>query len=131
MHDLIAPNLHTRILHMMDNRGHTSFGWDVEDDDWVLPMIQRKMDEGYTFWIVERRPMLREVQLMRIQDIGDNRHVFIHDASSRELFEQGHIGLLEDRDDADQGDLHVTRRADNARDAASHDTVAHRHPAGG
>ena len=116
-----------RIMYTMDRGGHTSFGWDAEDDDWVLPMIQKKMDEGYVFWIIERRP-LREVELRRIQDIGNNRHLFVHDDASRELFEQGHIGLIEDDP---RHDIHTVRPADNAREAVANDTLAHRPHTGG
>ena len=43
-----------RVMDLMDKAGHTSFGWDSSDDEWVIPLIQQKMNEGYVFWIVRR-----------------------------------------------------------------------------
>jgi hypothetical protein len=118
-----------RILRMMDQQGHTSFGWDAEDDEWVLPMIRRKMDEGYVFWIVRRRP-LREVELTRVEDIGENRHVIIRDQDARTLFEEGRIGLVQG--DADEDEPVVTeRRARTPEEVVANDTVAHRSLRGG
>jgi len=115
-------NRSIRIMHVMDAAGHTSLGWDVADDEWMLPLIRRKMAEGYVFWIVRRNP-LREVRLERIEDIGDIRHVIIRDAESRELFEQGRIGLVSvDRED----DLQVIGRASTAEEVVANDTVSHR-----
>lgn len=115
-----------RIMQVMDQHGHTSFGWDAEDDQWVLPMIRRKIDEGYVFWIVQRRP-LREVQLTSIEDIGENRHVIIRDDSARVLFEQGRIGLAQD----DDTEVETIRRARTAEEVVANDTVAHRGMRGG
>ena len=115
-------NRSIRIMHVMDAAGHTSLGWDVADDEWMLPLIRRKMEEGYVFWIVRRNP-LREVRLERIDDIGDTRHVIIRDAESRELFQQGRIGLVSvDRED----DLQVIGRASTAEEVVANDTVSHR-----
>lgn len=119
----------TRTMRMMNNHGHTSFGWDEDDDEWVLPMIRRKMAEGYVFWVV-RRPepdrRLQEVRLRRIEDIGNTRHVIIRDDEARELFEQGHIGLVED-----QENVEVVRTAETAEEVVANDTVAHRPLRGG
>ena len=111
-----------RIMHAMDAAGHTSLGWDAADDEWVLPLIRRKMAEGYVFWIVRRNP-LREVRLERMEDIGETRHVIIRDADSRELFEQGRIGLVSvDTED----DLQVIGPARTAEEAVANDTIRHR-----
>jgi hypothetical protein len=114
-------------MHIMDANGHTSLGWDAADDEWMLPLIRRKMAEGYVFWIVRRNP-LREVRMERIEDIGETRHVIIRDAQSRELLEQGRIGLVTvDADD----DLEVVGRASTAEEVAANDTVSHRPLRGG
>ena len=115
-----------RVMQVLDQQGHTSFGWDAEDDQWVLPMIRRKMDEGYVFWIVQRRP-LREVQLTRVEDIGENRHVIIRDEVARTLFEQGRIGLAQD----DDVEVETVRRAHTPEEVVANDTVAHRGLRGG
>jgi hypothetical protein len=116
-----------RVHDYMDGDGHTSFGWDETDDEWVIPMIRRKMAQGFVFWIVKRNP-LREIRLERVADIGDSRHVIIRDEAARTLFEQGRIALASDDDENDVVRLH---RAESAEEAASHDAVAHRRLAGG
>ena len=119
-----------RTLAMMDESGHTSFGWDETDDAWVLPMIRAKMEAGYVFWIVRRNP-LREMRLERVEDLRDSRHVIIRDDSARELFEGGRIGLITD-EDGDEADVAETvRRARTAREVVENDTVAHRPLRGG
>ncbi len=115
-----------RVMDLMDESGHTSFGWDPADDAWVLPMIRRKMTEGYVFWIVKRDP-LREVQLHRVDDLGDNRHVIIRDEASRQLFESGRIGLAAANDEP----VETVRRAETADEVVQNDTVAHRPLRGG
>lgn len=117
-----------RIAQFMDDNGHTSLGWDEADDAWVLPMIRAKMEAGFVFWIVKRNP-LREVRLERVEDIGrgGDRHVIIRDDASRQLFEQGRIGLV--RDDLD--DREVVGRARTAEEVVANDTVAHRALQGG
>lgn len=116
-----------RIMRFMDGGGHTSFGWDPEDDEWVLPMIRRKMAQGYVFWIVRRRP-LREIQLTRVGEIGENRHVIIRDQASRELFEQGRIALAHEEDDEPLERIGI---ADTPEEAVASDTIAHRGLRGG
>lgn len=111
-----------RIMWLMDSRGHTSFGWDPQHDVWVLPLIRRKMDEGYVFWIVRKNP-LREVQLRRVEDIGDSRTILIPDDTARELFEAGRIALVTDQSEED---LEVLRPAATPEEAVANDTVAHR-----
>ena len=116
----------TRVMHLMDETGHTSLGWDPSDDEWVLPMIRRKMAQGFTFWIVKRNP-LREVQLERIEDLADARHVIIRDDDSRQLFESGRIGVIAN----DESDLDTVGRATTAEEVVRGETVAHRPLRGG
>jgi hypothetical protein len=114
-----------RTLRFMNGQGHTSFGWDPEDDQWVLPMIREKMRQGFVFWIVRRaRPerRLEEVRLDRIEDIGDTRNVIIRDDASRQLFEQGHIGLVSDTND----EIEVEGPARTPEAVVANDTIAHR-----
>jgi hypothetical protein len=119
-------NARIRVHDYMNDAGHTSFGWDESDDEWVIPMIRAKMEQGFVFWIVKRNP-LREIRLERVEDAGD-RHVIIRDDAARTLFEQGRIGLVASDD---EHDVRTERRATSAEDAASHDAVVHRRLRGG
>lgn len=116
-----------RVMDMMDDAGHTSFGWDAQDDEWVLPMIRQKMEQGFVFWVVRRNP-LREIRLERVEDLRDARHIVIRDEAARTLFEQGRIGIASGSgDDAAE----PVRRARSAEDAVENDTVVHRGLRGG
>lgn len=126
MSDAITEGRTIRHHYRMGPQGHVSFGWDAEDDARIVPMIQRAMDQGYEFWIVKRNPM-REEQLTTITDLQDIRHVILRDQDTRELFEQGLVGLINDTD----APLETVRRAGSAAEAATNDTVAHRRMAGG
>jgi hypothetical protein len=104
----------------MGPEGDTSFQWDATDDNWVLPMIRQKMEEGYTFWVIKRNP-LREEEADSADDIGDARTVIIRDTDARRLFEQGHIRMMRPGDRP----VEATTRARNAEQAVAADTVAH------
>lgn len=116
-----------RIMDLMDGSGHTSFGWDAEDDAWVIPMIRQKMAEGFVFWIVRRNPM-REVQLQRVEDVQDLRHVIIRDQGARTLFEQGRIGIVGSTGD---DEIEAVRRARTPEEVVRNDTLARRGHVGG
>lgn len=111
-----------RVMDLMDGGGHTSFGWDADDDEWVIPMIRQKMQQGFVFWIVKRNP-LREIRLERAEDVGNTRHVIIRDEAARTLFEQGRIGLVTTEPEEN---VQTVRRASTAEEVAANDTVAHR-----
>lgn len=120
-----------RTMWIMDDMGHSSYGWDAQDDHWVLPMIRRKMAEGFIFWIVRRPPpsfRLQEIRLQRVEDIGENRHIIIRDEDARELFEQGRIGIVTEADDED---IETVRPARTAEEVVANDTIAHRGLRGG
>lgn len=119
-----------RTTSFLSGQGDTTFGWDASDDNWVIPMIQQKMNEGYTFWITRRNPV-REARLRTVSDLGDARQVTIKDDSARQLFEQGRIGIIAAAPGERQAETVLERRADNAREAAENDTIAHRAGRGG
>lgn len=123
---LDAAQSQTEVFTMaiMDGTGHTSFGWDASDSDWVIPMIRRKMAEGYVFWIIEHD---RQVRLERVEDLGEHRLVIINEPDAKELFERGKIGIVTDEPD----EVTRRRRARSAEEIARNHTVAHRALTGG
>lgn len=118
-----------RTTREMGPEGHVTYAWDAADDEWMLPLIRRKMEEGYVFWIIKREP-LRETELRRVEDIGDQRHVVIRSQEARELFAQGRIALAAE-DEGDGPEEVVTGRARTAEEAVAADTVSHRPMRGG
>jgi hypothetical protein len=128
MSETLAPPIRT--LSFLTEHGDNTYGWEAKDDEWVIPMIQRKMDEGYVFWIVQRNPM-REVRLRRPEESLRERSIIIKDNDARILFEQGRIGVVSQTPEEDAATSERLRRATSAVDAAANDTVAHRPPRGG
>lgn len=119
-----------RTLSYLSGDGDNTYGWDAKDDQWVVPMIQKKMDEGYVFWIVRKDP-IREVRLRTASEATATREIIIKDADARILFEQGRIGIASLTVGERTREAVRERRADSAEDAAAHDTVAHRRLAAG
>jgi hypothetical protein len=124
MSETMAPPIRT--LSFLTGDGDNTYGWEEKDDEWVIPMIQKKMDEGYVFWIV-RRPAEAAVRLRQARDALPLRSILIKDDASRILFEQGRISMVSQ----DSAEVVRERLATSAADAAANDTVAHRRPAGG
>jgi hypothetical protein len=115
-----------RHMAIMDESGHVTWTWDEANDAQVIPAIERMMLDGYVFWIVKRDP-LREEELEDVADLSTNRHVIIKNEDFRELMSAGVLRAT----NADAAPLTQERRAETAREAATHDTVAHRPLRGG
>ena len=110
----------------MDGTGHTSLGWDESDAEWIIPMIRRKLAQGYTFWIIDVDNNQR-LKLERIEDLGDRRLLVMESPEAKELLEQGKIGLVVNEPEQV---AHQRRSRDPAEIARNH-TVAHRGLQGG
>jgi hypothetical protein len=121
----------------LDETGHTALGWDEADDEWVIPLIRRKMEQGYVFHavrMVNRRgqePTTREVRLRRVEQIGPTRRVLIHDEEAQKLFNEGRIGLHVEPADAGEFVFDRGRRITDPREAVREDTIAARPMRGG
>jgi hypothetical protein len=115
-----------RHMALMNESGHVTWSWDEENDEQMIPTIDRLMREGYVFWIVQRDP-LREAELEDTEDLRTNRHVIVKNEDFAELMAAG-VLRLSNRDTAP---LQQERRAADARDAVANDTVAHRRIQGG
>jgi hypothetical protein len=122
-----------RTFSFLSGDGDNVYGWDAADNDWVIPMIQKKLDEGYTFWIVRRslNPRARPSKLRTAADARDLRSVIIKDPDARQLFEQGRIGIVARPVDGREDEFRLERRAESAEDVAANDSVAHRAHRGG
>lgn len=113
--------------------GDNRYGWDAKDDSWVIPMLQKIIDDGYELWIIRTDPT-REVKLRHVRPAAlDTRKVVMRSDVARQLFEQGKIGMIAHPVAGSDTDFTLTRerRATSARDAASNDTVAMPRAAGG
>lgn len=125
-----------RTMSILNGSGDTVIGWTQDNDEWVIPMIQKKMDEGYTFWIVRRQPgLLRRTDEIVLRNPASNalpgREVIMKDDVARILLEQGRIGIVAQPAAGERPEQVIERRAETAREAAGADTVAHRPLRGG
>lgn len=127
-----SPRLRT--TEWLGPHGHVSFGWEEQNDEWILPMIKQKMAEGYVFWIVERNNFANmgvfehEVQIKDIGEIGKLRRVLMHDDDARKLMETGKIKLTKE---FGESDYKAVKRADTAEEVVGKSSIAHRRAQGG
>jgi hypothetical protein len=79
------------IMIPLNNSGHLSVSWTDNQDPKLLEMIQKKIEEGYSFFIEEDDV---EVLIKSATDIGERRRVILHDDDLEKLFASGVIELL-------------------------------------
>ncbi len=122
-----------RLMISLDQSGHSVFGWDAADDDWVIPLIRRKMEQGYTFYGVRQiiTGGTRERRLTRVEQIGPTRRVLVHDEDAQKLFNEGRIGLHVEPAGAGEFVFERGARITDPAQAAREDTVAMRPARGG
>jgi hypothetical protein len=115
---------------MLDKSGDITFAWESDNDEAVAVMIQKKMDQGVRFFIVQ--PFAgSEVEITRIEDIV-GRELRVHDEDFAKLLTEGKAGILSRAGTAiKDGAMNLVRRVTDAREAAAADTLAMRQPAGG
>lgn len=129
---LVTPAV--RLSFTLDQTGHTVFGWDAENDDWVIPLIRRKMEQGFTFYavrIVGRGPGTRERRLTKVEQIGPTRRVLVHDPDAQKLFNEGRIGLRVEPAGENEFVFERGRRITDPDEAAREDTMSMRASRGG
>ncbi len=121
---------------IMGEMGHMLITWTEEQDADIIASIQKKMDAGYSFFIVESRafgllaPTKTEIKNVTKQKkaILKTRTVEVKDADFSALVDAGKAGVTEER--AGGGEIETVRRLDPktepdaAKVAAKSDTVA-------
>ncbi len=117
-----------RTMNLLNQTGDITIGWGEGDDVHMLPMIEEKLRQGYSFFIVKGED---EVRLKRVDQIGDVRKVVLSDKEAERLFAAGRVGLVEKAKGAVRGVVDTIRRSTTAEEIVRHDTVAMRPMAGG
>lgn len=115
---------------MLDKSGDITFAWTEENDEAVAETIQKKMDQGVRFFIVQ--PFAgTEIEITKIEDIV-GRELRVHDEDFGKLLTDGRAGILARAGTAiKDGAMSLVRRVTDATEAARSDTMAMRQPAGG
>lgn len=120
-----------RAMTLLNDMGDTTYVWEEADDEKWLAVIEKKMKEGWVFFVVERRfwdlqaPKLTE--LKRARDALKTRTVLVKDPDVEELLEAGH-GVAVKTPDAK---VSARRKAKTAEDTVGEETVATRAMKGG
>lgn len=114
--------------------GDITLGWTEDQAAMMIEVLQKKMDEGYTFFIQDETG--RDVRLRQIGDLK-SRSITIGDREAELLIRQGRIGIVDvstmviDSDDNQKTAKPSGRRAKTAHEAATAHTVATRKMGGG
>lgn len=106
---------------LLNRTGDVSVSWDSPDDVEVLTFIQKKIDAGYVFFIIEDRffkLMKRKKRITDVNEIGKDRTVFLDDDDAEALTKNGKFRVTKSTQKA-SADI-KTRKAKDAKDVASH-----------
>jgi hypothetical protein len=113
-------------LQMLDETGDTTISWSEDRDEEMAAIIQKKMDEGMTFFIVERHGS-RGPKLERPADAMRHRALAIPDEDLRKFVEAG-AGTPEA---APAGRVAKSRVSRDAKEVAGSDAVGTKARRGG
>ena len=121
----------TRSVSIMGDQGDITIVWTDDEDDKMEAIIQRKMDQGMAFFIVEPRffgllPPKR-TPLAKAKDARKHRALAIKDSDFAEFIEGGNGDVVKSSDKP----VKTTRKAKDAKDAARNHSVGVRPLQGG
>lgn len=108
----------------MNEMGDTTIAWDEDSDNMMRGLIQKKMDEGFTFFIVKPRlgGIIRpkRTKLKKVGDLKDNRAVSVADQDFAAIISSGHVSTMK----KPEGEIETVGRAKTAEQASKASTVA-------
>lgn len=86
--------------------GDITITWTESEDETIRQMLEQKMEEGYSFFIVEDgflgKLMGKRTRLKKLDQLGDKRRVFLDDKDLENLFKQGKVNVYSNADDSGQ-----------------------------
>lgn len=121
-----------RHMILLNKTGDVCISWNKESETEMLTYIQKKIDAGYVFFIMDSsffRMKKRKKYISSVNDIGTNRKVYLDDADAEKLYEEKKISLVK----LNGGDLtyDTVAKATTAQEVLNHNTVATRPLRGG
>jgi hypothetical protein len=90
---------HTRSITLLNGTGDVTISWSEDRDEQMEAWIQKKMDEGYTFFTLpdsffgRLSKMWQKEPLKTVADVGEGRTVYLDDESAEKLFSDGVVGV--------------------------------------
>ncbi|MNK57780.1 hypothetical protein D3C87_768440 [compost metagenome] len=81
-----------RSLTLLNEMGDLSIVWEEDKDDEMAKIIQKKLDQGIRFFIIE--PFTKkQVEVKKLEDIK-GRQITVPDEDIEKLFTDGKVGLI-------------------------------------
>lgn len=120
-----------RIIHLLDPSGHVTVTWDQENNDKLLPAIDRMLGLGYKFFIVrDNSETTEDVEIVSSQDVASSRRVRISDEMLQQLHDDGFLTVggfsLSEDESVTTGEI-----ATDAETVVANETVATQPKSGG
>lgn len=80
--------MYERSMTLLNETGDVTIAWSAAEDAKMLEMIERKMAEGYTFFIIKRRFKVfsQHKEIVSVADLKGRREVVLKDADAERLF---------------------------------------------
>ncbi len=121
-----------RALTMLCRQGDVTIYWDEAYDEKIIPIIEKKMKEGVSFFIIEPRPEgvgpPRKYLLENIEDARNQRALQIRDADFADFVRSADTSAV---GATPSSEVKSVRRAKTAKEVASNQTVGVEMPRGG
>jgi len=116
----------TRSLTLLNEMGDLSLTWEADKDDEMAAIIQKKLDQGVRFFLIE--PFTKkQIEVKRLEDIK-GRQINVPDEDIEKLFTEGKIGIIK----RITGSIMETiGTSSNAKEIASSHSIATRQFRGG
>lgn len=113
-----------RAITFLDQSGDTTIAWTEDRDEEMLPIIQKKMDEGIVFFIIEPRlggwlPP-KKTELKNAQDAAQHRALSIRDEDFAKFVGSGAGEVIP----TPSASATKSRKAKDAKEVASSESVA-------
>lgn len=121
-----------RALTILNETGDVTITWEEENDDRILPIIERKMKAGITFFLIEPRmgglvaPDTSK-QLKKAKDSLKHRALSMKDKDFEDMVAEGKAVLVQTPD----APARTVRKASSAREVATGESVGVRQMRGG
>lgn len=116
---------------LLNRTGDIAITWEANDDVRVLSYLQKKMNEGYVFFVVDKkffRLVNRKKRVTDVNKLGKERTIYLDDEDAEALVKDQVVTLTQLESGSN---LETVRRAKTAKEAAANTTVGVKPLAGG
>lgn len=115
-----------RAMTMLNSTGDTTLAWSEEADDEMEALIQKRMDAGCVFFIIDSRLGTR-TKLKKATDAHKHRHLAVGDEDFAKLFGEGKVEAIK----TPNVPAKIKGKAKTAKEVAKNETVGIQPRAGG